>query len=97
MVFQKGREKSGGRKKGTSNKVTESIKNTLNALLTEHELEECWRRFLNHKDSSIAWKAFELYHEYRFGKPVQMVAGEELTPPIKIDISAIPKFRVPAS
>jgi hypothetical protein len=96
MIFRKGREKTGGRKKGTSNKATESIKNTLNAILTEDELEECWRRFLNHKDSSIAWKAFELYHEYRFGKPVQMVAGEELAPPIKIDISAIPSFRVKA-
>jgi hypothetical protein len=32
-----------------------------------------------------------------FGKPVQPVASEELAPPIKIDISAIPKFRVPAS
>jgi hypothetical protein len=96
MVFQKGREKSGGRKKGASNKATESIKNALNALLTEDELEECWRRFLNHKDSSIAWKAFELYHEYRFGKPVQMVVGEELAPPIRIDISAIPTRHVKA-
>jgi len=32
-----------------------------------------------------------------FGKPAQPVVGEELAPPIKIDISAIPKFRVPAS
>jgi hypothetical protein len=32
-----------------------------------------------------------------FGKPVQPVASEELAPPIKVDISAIPKFRVPAS
>ena len=30
-------------------------------------------------------------------EPVQAVAGEELAPPIKIDISAISKFRVPAS
>ena len=34
---------------------------------------------------------------YLFGKPVQPVASEEFAPPIKIDISAIPKFRVPAS
>ena len=96
MIFRKGREKTGGRKKGTSNKTTESIKNTLNALVTEDELEERWRRFLNHKDSSIAWKAFELYHEYRFGKPLQAVVGEELAPPIKIDISAIPMRHVKA-
>jgi hypothetical protein len=32
----------------------------------------------------------------RFGKTAQPVVSEELTPPVKIDISAIPKFRVPA-
>jgi hypothetical protein len=32
-----------------------------------------------------------------FGKPVQPVVGEELAPPIKIDISAIPTRHVPAS
>jgi hypothetical protein len=26
----------------------------------------------------------------------ELVAGDEVAPPIKIDISAIPKFRVPA-
>jgi hypothetical protein len=44
----------------------------------------------------IAMKAFELANHYMFGKPVQPVASEELAPPIN-DISAIPKFRVPAS
>jgi hypothetical protein len=30
---------------------------------------------------------------YLFGKPVQLVLGEELAPPIMIDISAIPRRR----
>jgi hypothetical protein len=41
-------------------------------------------------------KAFELMLHYRFGKPVQPVVGEELAPPIKIDISAIPTRHVKA-
>jgi hypothetical protein len=42
-------------------------------------------------------KAFELMLHYRFGRPVQPVAGgDEEAPPIKIDISAIPKHLVPA-
>jgi hypothetical protein len=65
MVFQKGREKTGGRKKGT-------------------------------KDPEIAMKAFELALHYRFGKPMTIVAGPEEHPPIKIDISAIPKHHVKA-
>jgi hypothetical protein len=57
-----------------------------------------WAPFaLYSKDPQIAMKAFELAIHYMFGKPVQPVVGEELAPPIKIDISAIPKFRVPAS
>ena len=93
MVFQKGREKSGGRKKGTSNKVTESIKNALNVLLPEDELVELWKGFLYHDDSHIAFEAFKLANHYMFGKPVTIVAGAEELPPVKIDISAIPKKR----
>jgi hypothetical protein len=33
----------------------------------------------------------KLANAYLFRKPVQAVVGEELAPPIKIDISAIPK------
>ena len=95
-AFQKGHKKAGGRKAGIPNKATANIKDLLSGSWSDAELEERWRRFLNHKDSSIAWNAFELYHEYRFGKPVRTAAGEELAPPIKIDISAIPKFREPA-
>jgi hypothetical protein len=42
-------------------------------------------------------KAFKLAQFYMFGKPVQPVASEELAPPIKIDISAIPTRHVKAS
>jgi hypothetical protein len=97
MAFDKGHEKRGGRKKGTRNKGTDSIKILLNTLLPEEELAKLWKKKLYSKDPQIAMKAFELAIRYMFGKPVQPVASEELAPPIKIDISAIPKFRVPAS
>jgi hypothetical protein len=96
-AFDKGHEKLGGRKKGTRNKGTDSIKTLLNTLLPEEELAGLWKRKLYSKNPHVAMKAFELAIHYMFGKPVQPVAGEELEPPIKIDISAIPKFRVPAS
>ena len=97
MAFDKGHEKRGGRKKGTRNKGTDSIKILLNTLLPEEELAKLWKKKLYSKDPQIAMKAFELAIHDMFGKPVQPVASEELAPPIKIDISAIPKFRVPAS
>jgi hypothetical protein len=33
--------------------------------------------------------------EYRYGKPVQPLAAVEDSPPIKIDISAIPHHHIP--
>jgi hypothetical protein len=91
MAFDKGHEKIGGRKKGTRNKGTESIRALLNTLLPEDELAELWKKKLYHKDPHVALEAFKLANHYLFGKPVQPVVGEELAPPIKIDISAIPK------
>jgi hypothetical protein len=41
-------------------------------------------------------KAFELAIHYMFGKPVQSVVGKDFAPPIKIDISAIPRHLVKA-
>jgi hypothetical protein len=96
-VFEKGHEKLGGRKKGTGNKAAESIKALLNTLLPEDELAELWKKKLYHKDPHVALEAFKLANHYLFGKPVQPVVGEELAPPIKIDISAIPKHRVRAT
>ena len=93
MVFQKGRKKSGGRKKGTPNRATESIKCVLNAVLSEQEVAALWKKFLGHKDPHIAFEAFKLANYYMFGKPVAIVAGAEELPPVKIDISAIPMKR----
>ena len=53
-----------------------------------------WNKFLQHKNPHIAFEAFKLANYYMFGKPVTIVAGAEEPPPIKINISAIPKFRV---
>ena len=97
MTFDKGHEKLGGCKKGARNRGTDSIKTLLNTLLPEEELAKLWKKKLYSKNPQIAMKAFELAIHYMFGKPVQPVASEEFAPPIKIDISAIPKFRVPAS
>jgi hypothetical protein len=93
MPFQKGREKTGGRRHGTLNKATESIKNLLNRLVPEERLEREWNYYLKHADRHIRFEAFKLANSYLFGKPVQPVLGEELAPPVHIDISAIPRKR----
>lgn len=96
-AFEKGHKKLGGRTEGTRNRAMDSSKNALNAFLPEHELAALWKRFLQHKDPHIAFEAFKLANYYMFGKPVTIVSGGEEPPPIKIEISAIPKFRVPAA
>jgi hypothetical protein len=58
--------------------------------LPEEELARLWKQKLYSKDPHVAFEAFKLANHYLFGKPVQPVVGEELAPPIKIDISAIP-------
>lgn len=101
MVFQKRREKSGGRKKGTPNRATESIKNALDALLPEHEFVALWNKFLQHKNPHIAFEAFKLANYYMFGKPVTIVAGAEEPPPITRIIGAFrevsPLFLAPSA
>ena len=92
-AFEKGHEKLGGRKKGARNKVTVEIKELLNTMLPPERLEKLWNDKLNHEDPHISIKALEMALHYMFGKPVQPVIGEELAPPIKIDISAIPQHR----
>jgi hypothetical protein len=92
-AFKRGRKKTGGRQPGTPNKATESIKNLLNRLLPEERLEREWNYYLRHADPHIRFEAFKLTNSYLFGKPVQPVVGEELAPPIKINVSAIPKKR----
>jgi hypothetical protein len=90
-------KKSVAARRAHGTKATESIKILLNALLPEEELARLWKQKLYSKDPNIAMKAFEMAIQYMFGKPVQPVASEELEPPIKIDISAIPMKRELAS
>jgi hypothetical protein len=90
-------EKTGGRKKGTPNKATQSIKDLLLSVLEDSRNRQEWEYWLKHKDPHYRWEAFKLAQFYLFGKPVQPIASEELAPPIKIDISAIPSFRVKAT
>jgi hypothetical protein len=53
MPFQKGKAKTGGRKRGTPNKATESIKNLLDRVLPEERLEREWNYYLKHADPHI--------------------------------------------
>ena len=96
MVFHKGHRKAGGRKTGTPNKATENAKEVLFRLLHASRNAEEWDYWLRCKDRHYRWEAFKLAQAYMFGKPVQSVASEELAPPIKIDVSAIPSYREPA-
>ena len=89
-------EKTGGRKKGTPNKATQSIKDLLLSVLEDSRNRQEWEYWLKHKDPHYRWEAFKLAQFYMFGKPVQPVASEEIAPPIKIDISAIPRHLVKA-
>jgi hypothetical protein len=94
--FKKGHKRLGGRAAGTPNRATVEIKELLNTMLPPERLERLWNQKLQHEDAHIAMKALELALHYMFGKPVQPIVGEELAPPIKIDISAIPQHRVKA-
>jgi hypothetical protein len=58
-AFGKGHKRLGGRKKGTLNRVTESIKNALNALLSEDELMAHWETFLQHRNPHIALRSVQ--------------------------------------
>jgi hypothetical protein len=92
--FKKGHKRFGGRVKGQPNHATVAIKELLNRTLPEEEQERLWDKHLHSKDKHIAIKAFEMANHYMYGKPVQPIVGEEMAPPIKIDISAIPTRHV---
>jgi hypothetical protein len=87
------RRKTGGRKAGMPNKSTEGIRVLLGRVLPDGRLEKEWEHYLRHRNPHLRFEAFKLANSYLFGKPVQPVVGEELLPPIKIDISAIPCHR----
>jgi hypothetical protein len=92
-TFKKGHEKVGGRKRGALNKATLAVKEIIGRVYT-HEVQEAdWRKWRNHKDPRIAWEAFKLAQSYLHGKPVQPVVGVEESPPLTINVSAIPKHR----
>jgi hypothetical protein len=88
----KGR-KTGGRKPGSLNKAALGVKEILARVYTEQVQEKDWRTWRSHKDPRIAWEAFKLAQAYMHGKPVPPLAEVEESPPIKIDISAIPSYR----
>ena len=88
----KGR-KTGGRKPGSLNEATLGVKEILARVCTEQVQEKDWRKRRSHKDPRIALEGFKLAQAYMHGKPVQPLAEVEESPPIKIDISAIPQYR----
>jgi len=92
-AFRKGHKKTGGRKPGTRNLANGEIKEVLNGLLPAVELRRRWILFLNHRDTQVKWKAFELANAYLFGKPVMPIQGADDAPPVHIDISSIPRKR----
>jgi hypothetical protein len=96
MAFKKGRKKTGGRKPGVLNKATLEIKEILARVYTDEIQEQDWRKWRAHKDPRIAWEAFKLAQSYLHGKPVQPLVGVEDSPPISINVSAIPSYREPA-
>ena len=85
----KGR-KTGGRQKGARNVATAGIKALLAQVLSDSELKRRWKKWLGHRDQHIAFEAFKLALAYLYGKLIQPIVGEDVAPPVHIDISAIP-------
>jgi hypothetical protein len=93
MPKPKGSPKTGGRKKGTPNKATDSIRALLNDLFPEERLKRLWEFHLKTEVSSTRYRTFEMANHYLFGKPATPIIGSEDQPPVHIDISAIPRKR----
>lgn len=94
--FQKGRKKTGGRKKGTPNKFLrrEELETFLGLCQDGTDgvdLTALTKKFLSGKEPNE--RVFIRILEYCFGKPIMIVAGDEALPPVRIDISAIPRKR----
>ena len=92
-------EKTGGRKPGTPNKVTQSIRILLNTVLPPEELEKHWRFYLKHRDIEIRFAAFKLAQLYMFGRPSPLPIAQEDSAKhqteTEFDLSAIPTRHVP--
>lgn len=93
MPKPKGLPKTGGRKKGTPNKITQSIKDLLNELFPEERLKKLWEFHLKNEVPGTRYRTFEMANHYLFGKPAMPIIGSEDAPPVHIDISAIPRKR----
>ena len=77
MPFQKGKQKTGGRKAGTPNKATVEIRELARSLLEDPAYQEKLKRRLR---SGRAQQIEGLLYHYAYGKPVQKVAlSGELT------------------
>lgn len=98
MPFKKGDKKpaNSGRVRGVPNKVQRDLKDLLDVHVPDKELWRRWEEKLDSDDEHIALKALEMVLHYRFGKPVQPIVGDAESPPILINVSAIPKHRVRA-
>jgi hypothetical protein len=93
-------EKTGGRKPGTPNKVTQSIRALLNTALPEDELLRLWKKYLYHKETDIAFEAFKLANQYMFGRAAASPINEEDAPQHtgpQFDTSAVPTRHVPVT
>jgi hypothetical protein len=91
-------EKTGGRKPGTPNKVTQSIRALLNTALPEDELLRLWKKYLYHREAHIAFEAFKLANQYKFGRPASSPINEEDAPQNEgpqFDLSTIHTWHAP--
>jgi len=91
MAFNKGHEIFGGRKKSVRNKCSAHIKDLLAKIYCEEDFIEDFAKLRKSHDDRIRLEVLKLALAYQFGKPIQPVISEEPAPPIKIDISAIPR------
>jgi len=67
------RRKTGGRKKGTPNKLTVSVQEFIEAILTQEDAVKKAKAFLNSKTQRNAIAVFMRLLEYRFGRPRETI------------------------
>jgi hypothetical protein len=67
------RRKTGGRKKGTPNKLTQSVQEFIESVLTQDEAVQRAKKFvkMRGKNTKTAATVFLKLLEYRFGSPKQ--------------------------
>ena len=98
-AFENGHEKLGGRKPGTPNKGTQSIRALLSEELPQNELRKQWHKYLYNKNPAIAFDAFKLANQYMFGRAASSPINDEDAPQRSfgpnIDMSGFPTRHVP--